>query len=304
MKLSVLMSVYHKESPEFLWGALNSLVVQTVRADEVVIVKDGPLGDALDAIIASYCGTLPIVTLQLKKKVGLGMALRVGLGQCRGELVARMDSDDICLRHRFEKQLAFLDRNPDVDVVGGVIAEFHRDCGKIESVRRLPCTTEQLNKVARTRNPLNHVTVMLRKASVLGAGNYRSFAGFEDYDLWARMLMRGSRFQNLDDVLVYVRCGNGMQKRRGGVRYLKEEIRLHRHFLKIGFLSRQQFLFNLIARTPIRIAPAPLRAIFYRRTLRHNGFVNQNGPNFDHPIWPPLVNQLTIPGRSEALRRR
>ncbi len=268
MKLSVLMAVYHKECAEFLRHALDSLDAQIVRADEVVVVKDGPLGSELDAALNSYRGRLPITTLQLNENVGLGVALRAGLNQCGGKLVARMDSDDICLPDRFEKQLKFLEQNPEVDLVGGAIAEFQSDWTKIESVRRMPSTGEQLNRVARFRNPLNHMTVMFRKASVLAAGNYQPCAGFEDYELWARMLMRGQRFHNLDDVLVYVRCGNGMQQRRGGLRYLREEIKLQRHFVKIGFLTKPQFLLNLVTRAPARIVPLPLRSVFYQRMLR------------------------------------
>ncbi len=268
MKLSVLMSVYHKESPEFLRQSLDSLIKQTVKTDEVVLVKDGAIGDELETTIASTEEKLPLVTVQLKQNSGLGLALQTGLNLCKGELIARMDSDDICVPDRFEKQLPLLEQHPDVDVVGGAIAEFHSDCTKIESVRRMPSTAAQLNTFARFRNPLNHMTVMFRKASVLAAGNYQPYAGFEDYELWARMLMRGQRFCNLDDVLVYVRCGNGMQQRRGGLRYLAEEIRLQRHFLKIGFLSKPQFLLNLVTRAPVRIAPLPLRSAFYQKMLR------------------------------------
>lgn len=269
MKLSVLMSVYQKESPEFLRQSLESLAAQTVQADEVVIVKDGPLGAALDAAIDSWRGKLPIVTARLEKNAGLGPALNAGLRQCRGDLVARMDADDICVRDRIEKQLAFLEQNPEADVVGGAIGEFHSDCEKIESVRRMPCSAEALDKAARWRNPLNHMTVMFRKASVLAAGSYQACPGFEDYDLWARMLMRGGRLHNLQDVLVYVRCGNGMQRRRGGLPYLQEESALQHRFLKMGFLSRGQFLLNLIARAPVRVAPVSFRAAFYRLLLRH-----------------------------------
>jgi Fe2+ transport system protein FeoA len=112
------------------------------------------------------------------------------------------------------------------------------------------------------------MTVMFRKGSVLAAGNYQSCFGFEDYDLWARMLMRGRRLHNLQDVLVYVRCGNGMQRRRGGLTYLREEAALQHRFMKMGFLSKRQFLLNLIARAPVRVAPISLRTAFYRCVLR------------------------------------
>ena len=103
MKFSVLMSVYQRESPEFLRQSLDSLAAQTIQADEVVIVKDGPVGAEIAAVIDSHSRKLPIVTLQLEKNAGLGPALNAGLSRCAGDLVARMDSDDICLPDRFEK---------------------------------------------------------------------------------------------------------------------------------------------------------------------------------------------------------
>jgi glycosyltransferase involved in cell wall biosynthesis len=270
MKLSVLMSVYRKESPDFLAQSLESLCAQTVQADEVVVVKDGPLGEELNATIDSFCGKLQIVAVPLEKNVGLGLALRAGLVACRGELVARMDTDDICCADRFEKQLVFFAGNPDVDVVGGAIGEFESDRSKIEAIRRLPSSAEELSRFARFRNPLNHMTVMFRKASVIEAGNYERCANLEDYHLWARMLMRGAQFHNLPDILVYARCGNGMQLRRGGLQYLTEEIKLHSYFAQIGFLSTGQFLRNIVTRAPVRMAPVSLRSMTYRGMLRQS----------------------------------
>lgn len=263
------MSVYHGESPEYFREALGSLAAQSVPADEVVVVKDGPVNGDLDAVLENR-KELRIVTVPLPKNVGLGPALNAGLRQCSGELVARMDADDICLPDRFEKQLVFLEQNSDADLVGGAIAEFDADWRKVESIRRMPLGPELVERVARLRNPLNHMTVMFRKAEVLAAGSYQACPGFEDYDLWARMLMRGSRLYNLQDVLVYARCGNGMQKRRGGIPYLQQEAALQYRFLEMGFVSKPRFLLNLAMRAPVRIAPASLRALFYRSVLRQS----------------------------------
>jgi glycosyltransferase involved in cell wall biosynthesis len=268
MKLSVLMSVYRNESAEFLRCSLDSLTTQTVQADEIVVVKDGPLGDGLDGAIDSFRWRLPLATLRMDHQVGLGRALREGLVRCQTELVARMDSDDICLPDRFEKQLSFLALHPEIAVVGGAIAEFNCKPTEIETIRRMPSGGEQLGHVARFRNPLNHMTVIFRKASVLAAGNYEPYAGFEDYELWARMLMRGYRLHNLDDILVLVRCGNGMQRRRGGLGYLKKEIQFQRRLEQLGFVSRRQFLFNLITRAPVRMLPSRIRSQLYHTILR------------------------------------
>jgi glycosyltransferase involved in cell wall biosynthesis len=281
MTLSVLLPVYHNESAEYLRQSLESVAAQTVRPDEMIIVKDGPVGPEVDAAIDSHRGKLPIVTVQLENNVGLGLALNIGLIRCRGDLVARMDADDICLHDRLEKQLAFLEKNPHADVIGGAIAEFDSDYKQIETIRRMPCAPDVLAQVAKWRNPLNHMTVMFRKAAVLAAGNYRSYWGFEDYDLWARMLMRGGRLYNLEDVLVYVRCGNGMQKRRGGWRYLQEEAALQHRFVKMGFISKRQFVLNLIVRAPVRVVPVSLRTAFYQKVLRQR---EQVAPQISLPV--------------------
>lgn len=268
MKLSVLMSVYEKESPPHLRRCLESLAAQTAPADEIVLVEDGPLGAELAGVISGAQAALPVVTVRLATNAGLGRALREGLAVCRGELVARMDADDVCAPNRFVRQMDFLERNPDVDVAGSAIAEFDADHLAVKSIRRLPETGEELLRFARYRNPLNHVTAMFRRQSVLDAGSYQPCAGFEDYHLWARMLRRGCRLHNLPDVLVYVRCGNGMQQRRGGFSYLLRELRFQRFLRRSGLLNASACARNILLRAPIRVAPAFVRSFCYEHFLR------------------------------------
>ena len=90
---SVLMSLYKKEHPEYLRLALDSMINQTVKPDEIVLVEDGPLTDELYAVVEEYKDYLTIVVN--KTNLGLGLALNEGLKACRNELVARMDTDDI-----------------------------------------------------------------------------------------------------------------------------------------------------------------------------------------------------------------
>lgn len=268
MRLSVLMPVYNRESPDFLRECLASLAAQTVQADEIVIVEDGPLGAELKEVIRRAGATLPVVSVQLLAHVGLGAALREGLDACRGELVARMDADDVCAPDRFCRQLNFIERNSRVDVVGGAIAEFRHNPLVVESVRRLPVSGTALTSFAKLRNPLNHMTVMFRRRAVLDAGSYLPCAGFEDYHLWARMLRRGCQLHNLPDVLVHVRCGNGMQQRRGGFSYLLREVEFQRFLYRTRLVSGPDCVRNLLLRAPVRLAPAFIRSSFYSRFLR------------------------------------
>ena len=268
MILSVLMSVYCKESSDFLRQCLDSLVAQTLQADQVVIVEDGPLGEALEATIASYQARLPIVSLRLPVNVGLGEALRAGLHVCRGEYVARMDSDDICMPFRFQIQMDFLKCNPGIDVVSGTWAEFDEDFSRPHSLRRLPASGAALLQYAKFRNPINHVTAIFRRSAVLAAGSYQSFHGFEDYHLWARMLRLGYKLHNIEEILVCVRVGNGMQGRRGGFTYFKHEIAFQSYLRKIGFVSAAEYIGNILLRAPIRLTPEFVRTQCYKLFLR------------------------------------
>jgi glycosyltransferase involved in cell wall biosynthesis len=268
MNLSVLMSVYEKETPDCLRQSLESLAAQSLAAGEVVLVEDGPLGKPLYAVIDHFRAILPIVSVPLPEHAGLGAALRVGLERCRGEYIARMDSDDISMPQRFERQMAFLRTHPEVDVLGSAIAEFDQDPAQPHSVRLLPAGGEALLRYARYRTPMNHVTVIARKAAIEAAGSYRASRYFQDYHLWARMLALGCRLHNLPDVLVYVRCGNGMHARRGGYRYLKEEIEFQSYLRGLGLQSAAGAVMNILIRGPVRLAPGRVRGLCYRFLLR------------------------------------
>jgi O104-antigen biosynthesis beta-1,3-galactosyltransferase len=268
MKLSVLMSVYSKESPLFLGECLESLKTQTLPAEEIVLVEDGPIGKELRATIAAYRKALPIRTLSLPSQSGLGAALRAGLEICRGQYVARMDSDDICVPERFQIQADFLETHPEVDVIGGAIAEFDCDWRSPNVIRQLPTSGSLLVRFAKHRNPLNHMTVMFRKESVITAGGYQHFQGFEDYYLWARMLLAGCQLENMTETLVYARCGNGMHSRRGGAEYCVQEIKLQLRLREMGFLKHYECLRNILVRGPVRLVPNQVRSMLYQRFLR------------------------------------
>jgi hypothetical protein len=179
-----------------------------------------------------------------------------------------MDSDDICVPERFQRQVSFLESNREVDVVGSAIAEFEEDCAAPRSIRLLPAAGQALRRFAKSRTPMNHMTVVFRKASVVAAGNYETCQGFEDYHLWARMLTLGYRLHNMNDILVYARCGNGMQGRRGGLSYLIEEIEFQSFLRKMGLLDAAGSFLNILMRGPIRLAPDSIRSLCYSLFLR------------------------------------
>ncbi|WP_168169291.1 glycosyltransferase [Kushneria phosphatilytica] len=171
---SVLISVYHKESPDFLRSCLASLAEQTLPASEIIIVEDGPIGEDLKNVVNEFLSTLPIVSLPLSQNVGLGEALNQGLAICSHDLVARMDADDLCTSDRFEKQITHLANAPDdVVLLGGAIAEFDADPTSPHSYRILPTGIKQVKKFAKKRCPVNHMTVVFRKKAIEAVGGIK-----------------------------------------------------------------------------------------------------------------------------------
>jgi glycosyltransferase involved in cell wall biosynthesis len=266
------MSVYEKENPVFLRKSIDSMLMQSVKPDEIVVVKDGRLTPELDGLIDEYRENHSIIKLvAIEENAGLWKALRTGVEHCSYDLVARMDADDISAPCRCELQLLAFESDPNLDMVGGQIIEFEDEGPQDsddKSLRKVPISGNEISFFAKSRNPFNHMTVMFKKEAVLKAGNYQEMPMFEDYFLWVRMLMAGCRMMNLDEVLVYARRGNGIYSRRGGVSYVRSIIRCQKAFLSLGFISLPQFVRNMAVRVPVALVPNVMRKRFYEWFLR------------------------------------
>lgn len=271
---TVLMSVYYKDNPIYFRQSLTSVMNQTVRPNEIVLIKDGPLTSELDYVINEfqnlYSSIFKIVTLDKNK--GLGKALSIGILKCTNELIARMDSDDICLFNRFEIQLNFLNKNLNVDLVGSNVEEFNNIPGDLKRFRIMPESGDKLKKYSKFRNPLNHPSVMFRKSKVIQAGNYDDdILYFEDYSLFIRMLKNGSKFYNIQSSLLNFRVGTGIDtiKRRSGLNYLNEEWKFSLLSLKIGHINFIEWLFYIITKLPFRLLPSRVVLFVYNKFLRN-----------------------------------
>lgn len=269
MKFSVLMSVYYKESPKYLEEAIDSVLNQTVKPAEIVCVKDGKLTKELDEVLIKFDeqnkGLFKFIEFSENK--GLGIALKEGVKACSNEIIARMDTDDISVKDRFEKQLKVMEEKK-LDMVGSNICEFEGDISNIMSERVVPSTDEAIKHGAKKRNPFNHMTVMYKKSSVLAAGNYQNFLWFEDYNLWVRMIINGTKMYNIQEDLVYARTGANMFERRGGINYIKREYKMQKKMLETNFINYRTFLYNLTTRSIVRIIPNKLRGYIYLKVLR------------------------------------
>ena len=268
---SVLLPVYAAERAEHMEQSLQSLLSSNCQPAQVVIVEDGPLTAALHQVIDRYRQQLPIASVRLHTNSGLPTALNAGLAACEHELVARCDSDDINLPHRFERQLALLRDRPQVGVVGSDITEFDPGGRDPDRVRHLPSDLAGLRRYARTRNPLNHPSVMFRRSVIQSVGGYTDIRGFEDYALWVRCLVEGVEIANIPEPLVHVRAGLSQLARRRGLGYARAELKLAAYFHQLGFLDGKSYLFFVGARIPVRLLPTGAVSRLYQALLRRPG---------------------------------
>ena len=267
---SVLMSVYHKEKPEYLRQAIESIQVQTVPTNDFVLVCDGPLNPELDAVIAAkqqeMGDTLNVV--RLVKNCGLGNALNEGIKHCKNELVARMDSDDIAYPNRCEKQITVFDTHPEVSICSGTVEEFTTDPNIVDTKRVPPETNAEIVKFAKKRNPFNHPCVMYKKSAVEAVGSYQDFYLLEDYYLWLRMLMAGYQGYNIQEPLLHMRAGSDMYKRRAGWKYAKTQVRLFKFMKNEGFIGERRYIKSCVIRSGSSVAPNWLRKFMFEKVLR------------------------------------
>ena len=269
-KFSVLLSIYEKESKDFLKASLDSIINQTLLPDEIVLIKDGPLPPTLEEVIEKYQNQHShlMKVVALKKNMGLGLALREGIKHCSYELIARMDTDDIAHKNRFEKQINFMAANPHIDVLGSNIQEFATTPNSNDRSRKVPESHEQIIKFAKWKSPMNHMTVIFKRKSVLDAGNYQHFSGFEDYHLWVRMIMAGNIFHNLQENLIYARIGNDMIGRRHGTIYLNNELSFINWMYSINFINRSEKLKMKLTRSIARLMPKKVLELIYSNLNR------------------------------------
>jgi len=269
-KYSVLMSLYYKEKPEYLKLSIDSMLNQTVLPDEIVIVKDGPLTDELEAVLQEYQLKNPMIfnIVSSEKNIGLGRALNLGLKHCKNELVARMDTDDISKPDRCEKQLKAFRLNPKLDIVGSSVDEFKNSTDEIVSRRVVPLRHEEIYNFAKRRSAFNHPTVMYKKSKVMMVGGYADLRRNQDVDLFGRMLFSGCIAANIEESLLWFRVNDDLAKRRRSWVNTKTYISTIKKFWKMGYSGFGDYLIVAITQFIMFIMPIRLQHWVYKKFLR------------------------------------
>ncbi|MGN1134313.1 MAG: glycosyltransferase [Oscillospiraceae bacterium] len=267
---SIIMSVYAGENPEYLRQSLESMFNQTYKSDDFVLVCDGPLTDELDSVIHFYEDRYPHIfkVIRLEKNVGTGHCANIGIDACKHELIAKMDSDDIALENRFEKQITAMNRNPGVNMCGAFIEEFDTDTGEAVSVKKTPERNNDIHEYAKRRNPFNNQTLIFKKSLAKSVGCYSNMERCEDYDFIVRMLAKGGVGLNIQEVLVRYRVSESNYERRSNWSNTKSFIAVRWKIFRMGYSGIIDFILPCVMQLGIFILPKSLTGKIYKKFLR------------------------------------
>jgi glycosyltransferase involved in cell wall biosynthesis len=196
------------EAPHIVRASLESIRNQTFSSFECIVVDESTIPELAEAC-QSVCVEDPrFIYVHPEERLGLPRSLNLAISKARGRLIARFDSDDVCLPERLAIQVAFLDAHPDISVVGGAL-DIISDDGLLLAHRSYPEDSVKIAKGMQLTTTLAHPTVMFRREAFEQYGGYNpEFRFSEDLDLWLRWLNAGLTFANLPQVLVLYRQNN------------------------------------------------------------------------------------------------
>lgn len=269
MKYSVVMAVYKNDRPEWFEQAVKSLLNQTIKSNDIVVVRDGAIPDNLEKILESFeADYKQINVVRLDKNIGAGLARNEGVKCAKNEFVAIMDADDISLPNRFELQLAEFSCNSETVLVGGQISEFENTPENIVGYRKVPTEFSAIQKFARYRSPINHVTIMFKKSAFLALGGYPKMTRAEDYYMVSSLLAKNYIISNIEQTIVNCRISSENIRRRKTWNNVRENIFSRWKIYKLGAISFINFCISSTAQLILFVIPVGLLSFFFSSVLR------------------------------------
>ena len=265
--LSVIVPVYNREN--FLPRCLESLVKQTMESIEILVVDDGST-DASLSIIEQFQKKYPgKIRLFCQEHEGVSAARNRGMKESAGLYITFVDSDDYVVSTRCERQLEKFREDPKLGMVGSYEAEFVDDIDNVISIHRVPSENDEIERFMHRRCSVLHPTVMYKKSAVLKSGNYQSVLLYEDYDLFARMVLEYHiKSYNIPEPLYYIRTSEDFFKRRGGIKYAKTVLKFKWGQYRKGYMSLMDFCISGLGQAFVCVLPNSLRKSFYMKFLR------------------------------------
>ena len=261
-EISVIMPVYN--AGKFLQQAVESILQQSFTDFEFLIGDDCSTDQSSEVLARYAADDKRIKLLRNEKNSGITFTLNKLLNHATAPLIARMDSDDIAMPERLQKQYDFMHQNPTIAVSGGdleIINEENEVLGK----RIYPQSFGDIKKVLLCQNPLAHPAVIMRKNVVEKLGGYQEQIGCEDYYLWLRAVENGFELANLPETLLRYRLSANQIKQRNMKKSLSSTMKLQKKYIfKQGFFSLKALCF-LIAEHGLLLLPNKLLLKLFTR---------------------------------------
>lgn len=251
--LTVGIPFYAKTKIDQLKAAINSILSQTLVPDEIHLIQDGIVSEDLASFVKHYIDTFSHVKhILIDSNSGLAHALNVSILSTNSKYYARMDSDDISHPQRLEKQVKFLEANPNVDILGTWSLEFEAD-HTTEScfLRKVPTNQFEMKKIFHYRNPFIHPTVMFRRIVFAKIGLYNPvFRLEEDLELWSRALKMQIKVANLPEALLYYRFTGSISRRAYALPYqVKARYQYNTWSIQLNILKLLSLLMRILPLT-------------------------------------------------------
>jgi len=267
LKFTVLLPIYKKVEYKTFKLAFDSLLNQSLKPNEILIIFDGPVKDQINNYLNEKLKIYKFIKLvKFQKNRGLGIVLKAVIKLSKYPYIARCDADDISDPNRFKSQVKYLTNNKNIDVLGSNVNEIENN--KIISKKKVYEFHEDICNNIFIRNPINHSSVIFKKKTILNSGNYENIKYFEDHFLWIKVFLKGGKFHNLQEYLVNMNVDDNFFKRRSGLNYLK----FYYNFVKIlkyrNIITWKIFLFNLMVRISVILMPLLIIKKMYKFFLR------------------------------------
>lgn len=265
-KVSIVMSLYN--NCQFLQEAVQSILRQTLKDFEFIIIDDGSLDNSLEIIKRFSKKDKRIKIIIHKKKLGLTRSLNEGIHLAKGEFIARMDGDDICLSQRLEKQIEFLEKNQDIGFCGTAAILIDKNNNKIGK-KIHPAENKDIHKAVLSYCPFIHPTLMFRRQILEEAGLYNeAFVFAQDYELVLRLL-RKYKAANLKEPLLYYRVGEEKSTSIAKLKY-QEYLALKARWLALtkyhySILESWKFIKPLLS----FLVPTSFKILIYKKFYWH-----------------------------------
>jgi len=266
-EIAVVLCVYKNDTVEQFDEMFQSLQNQTWNHFDVFVQQDGKIDQLLENYLDLKYQQKEIFYLR-KRNTNRGFAYSLNeiishvISANKYQYIMRMDSDDICVENRIEKQYNFLEKHPEIEVCGGWIEEFNTD-DKTLQVIQYPKGNTAIIQHLKKRNPVAHVTTFFRVEFFEKVGSYDDSKLNEDFDLWIRALGKKAQFYNLQEVLVKVRTNNAFFNRRKNIRRALEVMQLKFKSTKMFSFGIQGYLYA-VAHFMLFMSPGWMKSFVYK----------------------------------------